>query len=172
MGNYTVPHRPQSLAGDIVYFAHYYYPLALFCFFLTSLTWWGISTSGSSKPKPPPVTGVYENGKNKNKRASTAAERNGVNGDDNGGDNGDDGFFRRMAQRFPGGGKAKGIKAAEEKLTPMRKAVFNWLLVGVIITFVLNSANVILHALTKRGWWCGKDYVVSFCPPQNCNSSD
>lgn len=57
--------------------------------------------------------------------------------------------------------KAKGKRVVDDRLTPLRKAVLNWLLVGIIFTFVANSTNVILHALTKHGWWCGKDYVVS-----------
>ena len=43
----------------------------------------------------------------------------------------------------------------------MRKGAMNWIFAGVLVTLVGNATNVILHALTKRGWWCGKDYVVS-----------
>lgn len=151
MGNSTNSTIPgdllpgESLPQSIVYYAHYYYPLALFCFFLFALAWWGISTSQSSKPTPPSVTGIYENGKPLD---GSGAQAN-------------SGFLRRIAERFPGGVKAKGKRVTDDRLTPLRKAVLNWLLVGIIFTFVANSTNVILHALTKHGWWCGKDYVVS-----------
>lgn len=45
-------------------------------------------------------------------------------------------------------------------LTPIRKAVLGWALVIVIMTYIANSANIILHALVKIGWWCGQDVVV------------
>jgi len=154
MGNYAnvaslgdVYHPGVSLARDVVFYTHYAYPVSLFFFFIVALTWWGISTSEYSKPTPPPVTGIYENGKGKKKRQSLGRTNSG--------------FCGRVAERFPGGAKAKGKKVADDKLTPLRKAAFNWLLVGVIFTFVANSTNVILHALTKKGWWCGKEYVVS-----------
>ena len=45
-------------------------------------------------------------------------------------------------------------------LTPIRKALLSWGLVIVILSFIANSANIILHALVKAGWWCGQDVVV------------
>lgn len=130
----------------ILLYTRYAYPLTLFVFFLVSLAWWGIKTSYSSKPSPPGVNGIY-NGHNR--------KRNGVGGDEAGG------LFSSIAGRFPGGTAAKSKKGSDDKLTPMRRAVFNWLLLGVIVTFVANSANVILRALTNTGWWCGQAYVVS-----------
>jgi len=47
-------------------------------------------------------------------------------------------------------------------LTPIRKALLSWGLVIVILSFIANSANIILHALVKAGWWCGQDVVVCF----------
>jgi len=74
--------------------------------------------SKSSKPTPLPVTGIYESGKRKKKRQIS--------------DRTNSGFCGRIAERFPGGAKAKGKKVAGDKLTPLRKAAFNWVLVGVI----------------------------------------
>jgi len=91
--------------------------------------------SESSKPAPPPVTGIYESGKRKKKCQSSGRTKSG--------------FCGRIAERFLGGAKAKGKKVADDKLTPLRKAAFNWLLVGVIFILVANSPNVILHALTE-----------------------
>lgn len=47
-------------------------------------------------------------------------------------------------------------------LTPIRKALFSWGLLLVICSFMANSANIILHALVKTGWWCGQDVVVGY----------
>lgn len=142
------PEEPATALEKVLVYTRYAYPLALFIFFLVSLAWWGIKTSQSSRPSPPSVSGVYEAGRRNRKKRND-------NGNDDGG-----GLFSRIAGRFPGGTMAKSKKGSDDKLTPTRKAVFNWLLVGVIVTFVANSANVILHALTTRGWWCGQAYVV------------
>ena len=48
----------------------------------------------------------------------------------------------------------------ETDFSRSQKLTFNWLLVGVIISFVGNAVNTILHALVKRPWWCGKATVV------------
>lgn len=55
------------------------------------------------------------------------------------------------------GENTDGVKGG---LTPLRKAILNWMFVAVICTFFANSANIILHALVKEGWWCGQDVVV------------
>lgn len=73
---------------------------------------------------------------------------------------------------------AKKSKEAKEKkklkdFSQGRKLLFVWLSAGVIITFVANATNIVVHALTKRenGWWCGEATAVSckvnlpdFCP--------
>ncbi|KAI5797511.1 hypothetical protein DFH27DRAFT_526268 [Peziza echinospora] len=46
-------------------------------------------------------------------------------------------------------------------LTPIRKAILGWGLLIIIITYMANSTNIILHALVKAGWWCGQDVVIS-----------
>ncbi|KAI9781303.1 MAG: hypothetical protein M1839_006096 [Geoglossum umbratile] len=56
------------------------------------------------------------------------------------------------------------LRKQQLEVSPLRKAIFNWLSVAVITTFVGNAVNVIVHALTERGWWCGESvaiYVVS-----------
>ncbi|KZF24470.1 hypothetical protein L228DRAFT_208986 [Xylona heveae TC161] len=47
-------------------------------------------------------------------------------------------------------------------LSPARKAAFDWLSVGVILTFFANAVDVVAHAIFKRneGWWCGQSVVV------------
>ncbi|KAF8545255.1 hypothetical protein BDD12DRAFT_871545 [Trichophaea hybrida] len=146
----TVDPNPAPLDHSVdtpplLLYTRYYYPLALFLFFIISLTAWGIVTSESSKPTPPPVNGIYNNGRRwKNDRKNTS-ER---------------GSFKRIAARFPGGIPRQ--KAADEKrLGVFRKAALNWLLAGVLLTLVGNAVNVIMRALTNRDWWCGKDYVIS-----------
>ena len=47
-------------------------------------------------------------------------------------------------------------------LTPIRRAMFHWGVVFVILSYMANAANIILHALTNPGWWCGQDVVVCF----------
>ncbi|KAH0562222.1 hypothetical protein GP486_003078 [Trichoglossum hirsutum] len=85
--------------------------------------------------------------------ASLAAEPSGSNGPG--------------GKPLPAGRVAAGSGAprkARVGVSPQRKAVFNWLSVAVIASFVGNAVNVIVHSLTERGWWCGKAvaiYVVS-----------
>ena len=47
--------------------------------------------------------------------------------------------------------------------SPIRKLVFYYLSTGVIVTFIANAVNIVIHALTKRdnGWWCGEATAVS-----------
>ncbi len=60
--------------------------------------------------------------------------------------------------------------SAQEKLrkqaldfSPKRKLIFHWLSLGVVVTFVANAVNVVVHALYKRkqNWWCGESVAVS-----------
>jgi ATP-binding cassette, subfamily B, vacuolar membrane transporter HMT1/ACLQ len=53
------------------------------------------------------------------------------------------------------------LRKQQPEVGPLQKAVFNWLSIAVIATFVGNAVNVILHALTERGWWCGESVAVS-----------
>ena len=42
-----------------------------------------------------------------------------------------------------------------------QKTLFNWLLLGVIVTFVGNAVNIVSHALKEQPWWCGQAVAVS-----------
>ena len=53
------------------------------------------------------------------------------------------------------------LQKQQLEVSPLQKVVFNWLSVAVITTFVGNAVNVIVHALTERGWWCGESVAVS-----------
>jgi len=63
---------------------------------------------------------------------------------------------------------AKKTKEEREKrklkdFSPVRKFLFIYLSAGVILTFIGNAINIIVHALSERenGWWCGKATAVS-----------
>jgi hypothetical protein len=51
---------------------------------------------------------------------------------------------------------------------PRKKALFNWLSLGLLFTFVADTALVVVHAIAKReeNWWCGQHAAVS--PPNPC----
>ena len=75
-------------------------------------------------------------------------------------------------QTGPGGKPLPtGAKAAARRakvvldFSPARKLLFKWISVGVLLTFIANATNVLLHALLNRedGWWCGESVAVS-CP--------
>jgi hypothetical protein len=55
------------------------------------------------------------------------------------------------------------LRRKRQDFSPLRKLVFYYLSAGVIVTFVANAANIVIHALTKReeGWWCGEPMAVS-----------
>lgn len=61
------------------------------------------------------------------------------------------------------------LQQQDLEFSPRRKLVFNWLSLGVVVTFLANAINVIFHALYKRkhNWWCGESVAVSdiFCGP-------
>lgn len=62
------------------------------------------------------------------------------------------------------GAQSAGFESHHKKLglTPIRRTMFHWGVVFVILSYMANAANIILHALTKPGWWCGQDVVVCF----------
>lgn len=147
----STPSAAEEVAPPLLLLTRYLYPLALFLFFLTSLTAWGIATAEPAKPAPPPANVVLR----KTPRLAGAH----VDEDDD--EERCPGRFGRFARRWPGG-NVRAKQMDERRLAPVRKAVLNWLLAGVLVTLVGNAVNVILHALAKRGWWCGEDYVVRF----------
>lgn len=57
---------------------------------------------------------------------------------------------------------AKKGKQKELDFSPARKLVFDWISIGVVLTFVANSVIVIVHALVdkRHEWWCGQSAVV------------
>ncbi|KAG9243289.1 putative heavy metal tolerance protein [Calycina marina] len=71
----------------------------------------------------------------------------------------------------PGGNplpaKVRKSKLERERLarlgfSPVRKAVFKYITVGVLFTFAATCANTTLHAIAERenGWWCGEATVI------------
>jgi hypothetical protein len=54
-------------------------------------------------------------------------------------------------------------KEVQRDFSRSRKLVFEWLSVGVCLTWIANAAVVILHALydRKEQWWCGQATTVS-----------
>ena len=74
----------------------------------------------------------------------------------------------RSAQFGPGGKPLPVRSHSFKTILPQtfsrsRKTVFEWLAVGVLLTFVANATVVIVHALVKRQehWWCGQALTVS-----------
>lgn len=70
---------------------------------------------------------------------------------------------------------ARRTKQDKDKLklqdfTPIQKLLFLWLSAGILVTFLGNAINIVVHALDKRenGWWCGEATAVSIhffdCP--------
>ncbi|KAI9684166.1 MAG: hypothetical protein M1829_003436 [Trizodia sp. TS-e1964] len=57
------------------------------------------------------------------------------------------------------GARARRAKAQSD-FTPLQRGVFNWLSVLLIGTFLGNAVSVILHALTRRPWWCGQATAI------------
>lgn len=46
-----------------------------------------------------------------------------------------------------------------------RQAIFNYLSVALLLTFIAHGCNIIIHALVaKEGWWCGEPMAVSDHP--------
>lgn len=53
-------------------------------------------------------------------------------------------------------------KLKKQEFSPLRKLLFFYLSVGVILSFLANAANIMLHALSEResGWWCGEATII------------
>lgn len=52
-----------------------------------------------------------------------------------------------------------------KEFSPGRKIFFMYLAVALLGTFVANGIEVVIHALSENGWWCGKDMAVSTSDP-------
>jgi hypothetical protein len=59
-------------------------------------------------------------------------------------------------------------KVLPKDFSPSRKLVFEWLTVGVLLTYIGNATVVILHAIVYRreNWWCGEAVTVGY--PRHC----
>jgi hypothetical protein len=53
-------------------------------------------------------------------------------------------------------------KPTNEGFGKIRSLLFCWLSVGLIITYVGNIINIVVHAIVERkdGWWCGEAPAV------------
>jgi hypothetical protein len=51
----------------------------------------------------------------------------------------------------------------DNDFSPVKKTSFIWISAFLIATFILNAANICIHALADRehGWWCGEATTVS-----------
>lgn len=162
--------KESSSVQTILVFLRYAYPLVLFLFFMISLAVWGIKTSnkrpftppptvpaskiGSPRPSSPLINGngsAQGNGQPKTRTQTNISEEPQQQHDEK--------SMGRLKLWLTGRLEKKDGEG-DRGLTPLRKAVMNWLLAGMIFTFVASSANIILHALTTEGWWCGQDVVV------------
>jgi len=162
--------KQRSGLETILVLLRYVYPLALFLFFMISIAVWGIKTSnkklftppptvpasklGTPRPSSPLISGngaVNGNGTAKTQTQTNTSEDSHPDGEEN--------MSRLML--WLTGRLERTNGEGNRGLTPLRKAVMNWLLVGMISTFLASSANIILHALTKDGWWCGQEVVIS-----------
>ncbi|CAD6506173.1 BgTH12-07103 [Blumeria graminis f. sp. triticale] len=48
--------------------------------------------------------------------------------------------------------------------SPTRKAIFRFLSIGLIATFLANGINIVSHALSEQdGWWCGEATGLYVC---------
>lgn len=53
-------------------------------------------------------------------------------------------------------------KPTNEGFGKIRSLLFCWLSVGLIATFIGNTVNIVVHAISERnvGWWCGQSTAV------------
>ncbi|ESZ98407.1 putative Heavy metal tolerance protein [Sclerotinia borealis F-4128] len=56
-------------------------------------------------------------------------------------------------------------KLKSQDFSPVRKLLFLWLSAGILVTFLGNAINIVVHALDKRenGWWCGEATAIYVC---------
>lgn len=47
------------------------------------------------------------------------------------------------------------------RFSPAQHALFTWLSVAVVATFIGQAILIVVHALTERPWWCGQPTAVS-----------
>lgn len=66
----------------------------------------------------------------------------------------------RPSPKYPRPGEDNNGQQVDVDFSSTQKALFNWLSVAVIATFIGNAVNIIVHALTERPWWCGQPHAV------------
>ena len=178
-------YAPQTPIQHWLVVLHYIYPLILLLFFLGSLTWWGISTSGK-KPQPVWVSPTVTEPSSPN-RVRSPSPLSDIGESTEPEDEEEPllgmvtadgivarGWMGRVGQKFAAWfrGDLEDYAVTQQQqssfpekkknvvLTPVRKAIMSWGLLLVIISLIANCTNIILHALVKIGWWCGQDVVV------------
>lgn len=121
-----------ELSYNILYYTHFWYPLALLALFLTAF----VTNSIKSAPGKPAVSAK-----------STILGPGGKPLPVHGGSRASS--PDKAAQKTEGFGKTRSV-------------LFCWLSVGLIATFIGNIINIIAHALAERenGWWAGESAVV------------
>ena len=60
----------------------------------------------------------------------------------------------------------RSLERSRYEFSSTTRAVFDWLTVGVILTFLADAALICIHALVDRkdNWWCGKPVAVNSQP--------
>lgn len=171
----SIPH-PQTPLQHALVITHYIYPLFLLVFFLGALTWWGIRLASKKQPSPPPPPPRTSNGALDGSADETESDR--LLGKNLYDDHPPRiGIWGRTKTKFVAwfNGELEGAPSSWGKnpdlddsvgpqykgLTPLRKAIMSWGVLVIILSFIAESVNIILHALVKTGWWCGQDVVVS-----------
>lgn len=127
-----------KLSYNILYYTHFWYPLALLAIFMGSFLVYSIK-SAPRKPSAPV----------KNAPLGPGGKPLPVHGGS------------RPSSHGPSTPKTQGFGKT-------RSVLFCWLSVGIIGTFVGNIVNIISHALYDRdkGWWAGESGVV--CCAASC----
>lgn len=60
---------------------------------------------------------------------------------------------------------AKSDRPKEPAFSPSKRLLFKWLSALMIVTFIGNGMNIVIHALTVT-WWCGEATAVRILPLQ------
>ncbi|KAF3920834.1 hypothetical protein ABW21_db0200570 [Orbilia brochopaga] len=120
----------QPTSSTLLVLIHYIFPVFLLFFFIIFLATWSVYTSETTDPTKESILFA---------RRKSSSKPNGTPGHP--------GLDLRRPSNKP-------------LLSSFARAIFNWLLVGLTLTYILDAANLILHALAKKGWWAGQDTVI------------
>ena len=123
-----------TLSYNILYYTHFWYPLALLAIFLASFITYSIKSAPGKSPVSAKSAILGPGGKPLPVQGGSRPSSHGPSAPKN------DGF-----------GKTRSI-------------LFCWLSIGLIVTFIGNIINIIVHALAERenGWWAGESAVVCY----------